>query len=64
MLAEKDKIEDEWIELVKNWLKLMSVQNIEVFISFANFCWRFIKDFSKIAASLISMLKITGLFDD
>ena len=32
-----------------------------MFISFANFYWRFIRDFSKIAALLTSMFKIIGL---
>ena len=32
-----------------------------MFIGFANFYWRFIQDFSKIAISLIFLLKITRL---
>ena len=38
----------------------MSVRDIQVFIGFANFYRRFIRDFSRIAAPLISMLKTTG----
>ena len=38
----------------------MSVTDIQVFIDFANFYQRFIRGFSKIAAPLISILKITG----
>ena len=34
----------------------------QVFISFANFDWRFISGFSRIATSLTAMLKITGSF--
>ena len=54
------RMEDERIEAVKNWLELKSVQDIQVFIDFANFYWWFIRDFSKIATPLTSMLKTTG----
>ena len=53
-------MEDEKIEVVKNWPKPKSVQNIQVFIGFANFHQRFIRDISRIAVSLTSMLKTTG----
>ena len=43
--------------MVKNWPELRSVRDIEVFIGFANFYQRFIQGFSRIAASLTSMLK-------
>ena len=36
---------------------MKSVWDIQVFLSFANFYWRFIQGFSKIAAPLTSMLK-------
>ena len=39
------------------------MQDIQVFISFANFYWRFIWGFNRIAALLTSMLKTTGSFD-
>ena len=52
-------MEAEQIKVVRKWLKPKSVQDIQVFLGFANFyCW-FIKSFNKIAASLTSMLKIT-----
>ena len=54
-------MEDERIKAVKNWPKPTSVRDIQVFISFANFYQRFIQDFSRIAASLTSMLKTTRL---
>ena len=47
------------IEVVKEWLKPKSVWDIQVFLSFVNFYRRFIQSFSKIAASLTLMLKIT-----
>ena len=61
--SQGNRIEDEKIKVVKNWPKLKSVQDIQVFIDFANFYWRFIWDFSKIVASLTLMLKTTRLSD-
>ena len=48
--AKGVQIEDERIEAVKFWPEPKSVQDIQVFIRFANFYWRFIQGFSKIAA--------------
>ena len=50
-------MEAERIEVVKKWLELKSVQNIEVFLGFVNFYWQFIQGFSNIAVLLTSMLK-------
>lgn len=50
-------MEDKKIEVVKNWSELKSVQDIQAFIRFANFYRQFIRGFSEITASLISMLK-------
>ena len=52
-------MEAEQIEVVKKWPKPMSVRDIQVSLGFANFYRQFIKSFSKIAATLISMLKTT-----
>ena len=52
-------MEAERIEVVRKWPKPKSVQDIQVFLSFANFYRRCIKGFSKIAAPLTSMLKTT-----
>ena len=57
------RMEDEKIEVVRNWPEPKSVQDIQVFIDFANFYRRFIQGFSKIAAPLTSMLKTTGSSD-
>ena len=51
------QMDDKRIEAVKSWPESKSVQDIQVFIGFANFYWRFIQGFSKIASSLISILK-------
>ena len=53
-------MEAERIEVVKDWPEPKSVRDIQVFLGFANFYWRFIQSFSKIAAPLTSMLKTTG----
>ena len=57
------RMEDERIEAVRNWPEPKSVRDIQVFIGFANFYRRFIRGFSRIAASLTSMLKTTGSSD-
>ena len=53
------RMEDERIEVVKNWPEPKSVQDIQVFISFDNFYQQFIRGFSKIAVQLTSILKTT-----
>ena len=53
-------IEDERIKAVKQWPEPKSIRDIQVFLGFANFHWRFIQGFSRIAAPFTSMLKTTG----
>ena len=60
VLAQEVRMEDEQIKAVKNWPEPTSVRDIQVFIGFANFYWRFIQGFSRIATSLTSLLKTTG----
>ena len=45
---------------MKNWPDLKSVQNIRVFLGFANFYRQFIQVFSRIAAPLTSISKTTN----
>lgn len=45
--------------MVKTWLKLKLVKNIQVILSFANFYEKFIKRFSKIATLFTLMLETT-----
>ena len=40
--AQRVQIEDERIEAIKNWLKPKLMKDIQVFLEFANFYWRFI----------------------
>ena len=51
------RIEEKRIDVVKALPEPKSVQDIQVFIGFANFYQRFIQGFSKITAPLTSMLK-------
>ena len=53
-------MEDEKIRVVKQWLEPKSVRDIQVFLGFANFYWRFYQGFGCIATPLTSMLKTTG----
>ena len=50
-------MEPERIDNIKNWPEPQSIKEIQVFIGFANFYRRFIRNFSAIAGPLISMLK-------
>ena len=63
ILSQGIWMKDEKIEVVNNWPEPKSVQDIQVFISFANFYWQFIRGFNKIAAPLILMLKKIELSD-
>ena len=47
----------ERIQAVKEWLPLENVHELQVFLGFANFFQRFIKDYSQIAAPLLNLLK-------
>ena len=54
------RMEDKKIETVKEWPESQSVQDIQVFLRFANFYRRFIQGFSQIVALLTSILKTSG----
>lgn len=51
------QIEEKRIEAVKTLSEPKSVRDIQAFMSFINFYWRFIKNIIKIAILLTSMLK-------
>ncbi len=55
--AQGIRIEEKKIEAVKAWLEPQSIRNIQVFLGFANFYRRFIRNFCRIVAWLISMLQ-------
>ena len=60
VLSKGISMEVEQIKVVKKWPEPKSVQDIQVFLGFANFYRRLIQGFSRIAAPLISMLKTTN----
>lgn len=51
-------MKEEKVEVIRTLLEPKSARNIEVFLGFANLYKTFIRNFSKIAAPLISMLQI------
>ena len=57
--AQGVKIEEERIDVVKNWPEPKSIHDILVFLGFANFYCRFIQGFSRIATPLTSMLRMS-----
>ena len=59
VLSKRISTKSKRIWLVKKWSESKSVWDIQIFLGFANFYHQFIKGFSKIAASLMSMLKTT-----
>ncbi len=53
-------MEEERIKVVKTRPEPQSVRNISVFLDFANFYRRFIRNFNRITAPLILILQITN----
>ena len=58
---QRAQMEDERIEAVRNWLEPKSIEDIHVFLGFANFYWHFIQSFNKIAEPLPLMLQTTSI---
>jgi hypothetical protein len=50
------------VSAVVNWPQLANVKDIQIFLCFANFYRRFIKDFAKIATPLTKLTKKDGPF--
>ena len=50
-------MDPERIRAVEEWLPLQDVHQLQVFLGFANFFRRFIKNYSRIAALLLNLLK-------
>ena len=61
VLSKDISMKAKKIKVVKKWLKLKSIQDIQVFLGFANFYQQFIQGFNKIIALFMSMLKTTVL---
>ena len=51
------QIKKSRIDVVVEWLESKSVKNILIFLEFARFYRRFVKEFSQIATSLINLIK-------
>ena len=45
------------VSIIIKWLTLMNIKNLQSFLSFTNFYWRFIYDYSKLASLLIYLTK-------
>ena len=56
-------IEAKGIKVVKDWFKLKSGCNIQIFLGFIYFNWQFIQDFNRIVALLTAILKTIELLD-
>ncbi len=52
-------MEEERIKAVKTWPEPQPVRDIQVFLGFANFYRKFIRNFSRIVATLTLMLRTT-----
>ncbi len=54
-------MEEKKIEAIRDWPEPQSVRDIQVFLGFANFYRRFIRNFSRITAQLTLMLRATNM---
>jgi hypothetical protein len=50
-------MDESRVKVITEWPKLRFFRDIQVFLNFANFYRRFIRDYSRIAASLTSIFK-------
>lgn len=62
VLAKRITMKEENIEIVRDLAEPKLVGDIKIFLSFANFDKRFIKNFSRIIALLTLILQTTGKF--
>ena len=51
-------MDPERIRAVEEWLPPQDIHQLQVFLGFANFFWRFIKNYSQIAAPLLNLLRM------
>lgn len=51
------QIEPERVEAIASWPRPRSIREVQVFLGFAGFYWRFIKGYSKITAALTDITK-------
>jgi len=50
------------MKTIMNWQALKSVKNVQSFIDFANFCWKFIKNFFNLIMSIMTLIQKSTLF--
>ncbi len=62
IIIKKIKMNSFKINFIINWLILINVKDVQSFLDFANFYKRFIYDYSKIAISLIHLIRKNVLF--
>ncbi len=62
IIIEEIKMNSSKINIIVNWLILINVKDIQSFLDFANFYRRFIYDYSRIATSLIHLIRKDVLF--
>ena len=63
IITEGVKINAAKVSIIVDWLILMNIKNIQSFLNFANFYWRFIYDYSKLASLLTHLTKKDVLFE-
>ncbi len=65
MIVERDEVRMnlEKIKIIVEWSFLTKLKKVQTFLEFVNFYKRFIKDFFKIAKSLIQLIKKDHLFN-
>ena len=62
-MSKRISIEGKKIKVIEDWPEPKSVRDIQVFLGFINCYWRFIQGLSKIATSLILILKTIESLD-
>ena len=62
IIIEKIKMNSSKINIIVNWFILINVKDVQSFLDFANFYKRFIYDYSRIATSLIHLIRKDVLF--
>ncbi len=62
IIIEKIKMNSSKINIIVNWFILINVKDVQSFLDFANFYKRFIYDYSRIATSLIYLIRKDVLF--
>ena len=57
IITEGVKMNSVKVSIIVKWLTLVNIKNVQNFLSFANFYWRFIYGYSKLASSLTHLIK-------